>query len=231
MEKIKLLFFGAIALLLLSGTVSCSREYMIFNETFTGSVNHGNERGQLYMVSLAADLSVDHLLALEDALTLDALGLTTAREGGSFAPDGKSIWAVGATWKISSVESIPGLEIVKEAGDSTWTLSYDGMYSIYGNSFPTKTQVLARMLPGNNPDHHDWRTTISFQRTEDGGYSSELTSVGDIVWGVGNYSDYYAWTDCQGQFLMEVFLDGKLKDRALLTYSGNRYDYRYRNGL
>ena len=236
MKKYRYIIFGAL-LPLLFGTLSCSRDYMFINESFSGSVNHGNERGQIYMTTLAADLTIDHLLALEDALVLDALGFTTAREGGSFQPDGNSIWSAGARWSVSSVESLPGLRITKEAADSTWTLSFDGMYNLSGFSFPTTTQILARMLPGGNSNHHNWKTDISVSRTEDEGFSMTLNSVNSVEWGINSYSEFtyysddYSWEKCIGQFMMEVFLDKKLKDRALLTYSGRRSEYRYRNGL
>lgn len=211
---------------------SCSKEAMPYSGdfSFSGSSYNGESLAQYYMTGLSSTLVVDNLLAIEDALVLDGLGKTTYREGGSFKPDGNSIWTVGATWEMASVQSIRGVKIIREAADSTWKMTYDGEYDLNGSSFPTRYELTLRMLPGSPSDHFDWETELSMKRTEDDGYSSEIVSV-DKVRFVRTTSNFYTWGSCYGQFMMEVWRNGSMIDRALLTYNGNSQEYRYRRGL
>ena len=212
---------------LLLAAMGCTKAYMPFERSFTGTSKRFDLVGEHYMVELVESYLVDNLVALEDALKIDAVGLYEARENSDFQPDGKSLWTPGARWITGTVRALNGLLVEKMPEDSTWRLSRNDAYPLGGHAFPTEHVMTARMLKGTGASNHRWAVEIDLTRTEDAGYDARLVSVGTVVFDPGNTY----WDRCNGTFLMEVQRDGKTVDRANLVYSGPVGNYRYLGGL
>ena len=213
--------------LLLLAVAGCSKEMMPFGRSFSGTSVRSDLAGEHYMVLLVEDCLVDNLVALEDALKLDKIGLYDAREGSDYQPDGKSLWTAGAVWKIGTVHALNGLRIEKMPADSTWKLTRDDEYPLEGNSFRTEQEITARMLKGDLWQNHRWEVSVTLHRTEEDGYEAGFRSVGTVRF----EPNHSSWEECYGTFLMEVLCDGKTIDRANLVYAGPIGHYRYMGGL
>lgn len=213
--------------LLLLAAAGCSKEMMPFERSFTGTSVRSDMAGEHYMVLLVEDCLVDNLVALEDALNLDRIGLYDAREGSDYQPDGKSLWTPGAVWTIGTVRALNGLKIEKMPADSTWKLTRDDEYPLDGNSFRTEQEITARMLKGDLWQSHRWEVSVTLTRTEEDGYYAGFHSVGPVRF----EPSVPTWGECYGTFLMEVRRDGTAIDRANLVYSGPIGRYRYLGGL
>jgi|GEM_PF-506551 hypothetical protein len=230
MKKTIFLFF---ALLGLSG---CAKYFS--DSEWSGTYDYGENAGRSYMLTVANNVIVDNLKQMEIALFIDANSSGTS---GRFSSTG-DVWTAGSVWTVIEEDTyLSGLKIVKEAEDSTWTLSrkgkypfgYSYRYNYYdyysgtrpSNYFDTEYKMEVRMLPDHSDykpaDHYPWRVKLTtFSRTEDKGYSSSLYTG-------ANHLDYKGgtlggWDQCHGVLFMEVYKDKKIIDKARLQLEGSQ---------
>ena len=128
----------------LAATVcACNKES--YNDEFTGSFSYNTTAGSHYLQTIATELLVDNMRALENALEFNSFGSVSNSRTSSYHSNGKDLWTPGAEWTVNAVTSIKGVKISKDAADSTWTLTRDADYGMAGNTYPTAYSITLRM--------------------------------------------------------------------------------------
>lgn len=204
---------------------ACSKES---NDEFTGSFSYNTSAGSNYLQTIADELLVDNMRALENALEFNSFGSVSNSRTSSYHSNGKNLWEPGAEWTVNAVTSIKGVKISKDAADSTWTMTRDDDYSLSGHSYPTTYSITLRMHKGENY-HFDWEVSAQGTRTESKGYGCKFWTDGPI-----NYltaKSGYNWSMAFGTIWMEVHCEEEIVDRAFIRYNGSISDYRYMRGL
>ncbi len=211
----------------LAATVcACNKES--YNDEFTGSFSYNTTAGSHYLQTIATELLVDNMRALENALEFNSFGSVSNSRTSSYHSNGKDLWTPGAEWTVNAVTSIKGVKISKDAADSTWTLTRDADYGMAGNTYPTAYSITLRMHKGENY-HFDWEVSAQGTRTESKGYSCKFWTDGPINYQTAKSG--YNWSEAFGTMWMEVNCGDEIVDRAFIRYNGSTSDYRYMRGL
>ena len=218
----RLLFVFALAATL----CACSKES--YNDEFTGSFSYNTSAGSNYLQTIADELLVDNMRALENALEFNSFGSVSNSRTSSYHSNGKNLWEPGAEWTVNAVTSIKGVKISKDAADSTWTMTRDDDYSLSGHSYPTTYSITLRMHKGEN-FHFDWEVSAQGTRTESKGYGCKFWTDGPINYQTANSG--YNWSMAFGTIWMEVNCEEEIVDRAFIRYNGSTSDFRYMRGL
>jgi hypothetical protein len=218
----RLLFLFALAATL----CACSKES--YNDEFTGSFSYNTTAGSHYLQTIATELLVDNMRALENALEFNSFGSVSNSRTSSYHSNGKNLWEPGAEWTVNAVTSIKGVKISKDAADSTWTLTRDADYGMAGNTYPTAYSITLRMHKGENY-HFDWEVSAQGTRTESKGYGCKFWTDGPINYQTANSG--YNWSMAFGTIWMEVNCEEEIVDRAFIRYNGSTSDFRYMRGL
>lgn len=215
-----------IAFAITASVCACSKQS--YDEEFTGSFSYNTTAGSHYLQTIATELLVDNMRALENALEFNSFGSVSNSRTSSYHSNGKDLWTPGAEWTVNAVTSIKGVKISKDAADSTWTLTRDADYGMAGNVYPTAYSITLRMHKGENY-HFDWEVTANGTRTESKGYGCRFWTDGAV-----NYltaESGYNWSKAFGTIWMEVNCGDEIVDRAFIRYNGSTSDYRYMRGL
>lgn len=218
----RLLFVFALAATL----CACNKES--YNDEFTGSFSYNTSAGSNYLQTIADELLVDNMRALENALEFNSFGSVSNSRTSSYHSNGKNLWEPGAEWTVNAVTSIKGVKISKDAADSTWTMTRDDDYSLSGHSYPTTYSITLRMHKGENY-HFDWEVSAQGTRTESKGYGCKFWTDGPINYQTAKSG--YNWSMAFGTIWMEVHCEEEIVDRAFIRYNGSTSDYRYMRGL
>lgn len=210
----------------LAATVcACNKQY---DDEFTGSFSYNTTAGSHYLQTIATELLVDNMRALENALEFNSFGSVSNSRTSSYHSNGKDLWTPGAEWTVNAVTSIKGVKISKDVADSTWTLTRDADYGLAGNTYPTAYSITLRMHKGEN-FHFDWEVTANGTRTESKGYGCKFWTDGPINYQTAKSG--YNWSEAFGTMWMEVNCGEEIVDRAFIRYNGSTSDYRYMRGL
>lgn len=208
---------------------ACNKEsFKSYDSEFTGSYSYNTSAGSHYLQSIASELFVDNMRALENALEFNSFGSVSNSRTSAYHSNGKDLWTPGAEWTVTAVTSIKGVKISKEAADSTWTMTRDGDYNIGGNIYPTTYSITLRMHKGDNY-HFDWEVTATGTRKESKGYGCKFWSEGSVNYQVGESG--YNWSTAFGTVWMEVSCYEEIVDKAFIRYNGSTSDFRYMRGL
>ena len=211
----------------LAATVcACNKES--YNDEFTGSFSYNTTAGSHYLQTIATELLVDNMRALENALEFNSFGSVSNSRTSSYHSNGKDLWTPGAEWTVNAVTSIKGVKISKDTADSTWTMTRDDDYSLSGHSYPTTYSITLRMHKGEN-FHFDWEVSAQGTRTESKGYGCKFWTDGPINYQTAKSG--YNWSMAFGTIWMEVNCEEEIVDRAFIRYNGSTSDYRYMRGL
>lgn len=218
----RLLFAFALA----ATVCACNKES--YNDEFTGSFSYNTTAGSHYLQTIATELLVDNMRALENALEFNSFGSVSNSRTSSYHSNGKDLWTPGAEWTVNAVTSIKGVKICKDAADSTWTLTRDADYGLAGNTYPTAYSITLRMHKGENY-HFDWEVSANGTRTESKGYGCKFWTDGTVNYQTAESG--YNWSKAFGTMWMEVNCGEEIVDRAFIRYNGSTSDYRYMRGL
>ena len=211
----------------LAATVcACNKES--YNDEFTGSFSYNTTAGSHYLQTIATELLVDNMRALENALEFNSFGSVSNSRTSSYHSNGKDLWTPGAEWTVNAVTSIKGVKISKDVADSTWTLTRDADYGLAGNTYPTAYSITLRMHKGENY-HFDWEVSAQGTRTESKGYGCKFWTDGTVNYKTAESG--YNWSKAFGTMWMEVNCGEEIVDRAFIRYNGSTSDYRYMRGL
>lgn len=205
---------------------ACNKES--YNDEFTGSFSYNTTAGSHYLQTIATELLVDNMRALENALEFNSFGSVSNSRTSSYHSNGKDLWTPGAEWTVNAVTSIKGVKISKDAADSTWTLTRDADYGMAGNTYPTAYSITLRMHKGENY-HFDWEVSAQGTRTESKGYGCKFWTDGPVNYQTAESG--YNWSEAFGTMWMEVYCGEEIVDRAFIRYNGSTSDYRYMRGL
>lgn len=149
----------------------------------------------------------EYLMTIADQLVTGALGeLETAIDKGA----GSVTWA----------SLFPGMTFTP-ALENQWLITYDGPFTIQGNSYRTSFQIMAtrESLPVGVSSHSSWSIQLDGSRSEREGYMCQYQSVGEVRY-VAEEDVTLGWNKVYGKFSMLVTRNGQKVDNCVLTFSG-----------
>lgn len=194
-----------------------------------GRSDYYNQSGREYMMGCADNLVTDALDQLEMALEVNARGSSVS----SHFNMGGDITANGTVWTVTEYENrLAGMKIKKNS-DLSWTLTFDGNYSIQDEDYPTRFTLLAQQEAHNMDFHYNWKVTLTGERVEREGYSCQVNTPVPLQYqvGVGSQQTAKGWNMMYGTLTMNVYKNGNLVDLCELVFNGVPYNAKYTRGL
>lgn len=224
------LFRYILPLVAIAAISACSKGDIYDDSSVGGRTDYYNRNGRSYMMGCADNLITDALDQLEMALEVNARGGSVSSH---FNMNG-DITANGTVWTVTEYGSrLEGMKIKKNS-DLSWTLTFDGDYSIDSETYPTHFSFHVMQEAHNAGYHYNWKVNIiSGERVEREGYSCQVSTPVPLQYqvGVGSQESIKGWNMMYGTLMMSVFKSGTLVDLCELVFNGVPYNAKYTRGL
>lgn len=224
------LFRYILPLVAVAAISACSKGDIYDDSTVGGRTDYYNRNGRSYMMGCADNLITDALDQLEMALEVNARGGSVSSH---FNMNG-DITSNGTVWTVTEYGSrLEGMKIKKNS-DLSWTLTFDGDYSIDNETYPTRFTLHVLQEAHNTGYHYNWKVNIvNGERIEREGYSCQVSTPVPLQYqvGVGSQESIKGWNMMYGTLMMSVFKGDTLVDLCELVFNGVPYNAKYTRGL
>ena len=183
-----------------------------------GEITDPSDNVREYMISIADRLVTYNLQELETALNSEDTG-GLARY--FYKTNGKALTEDGAVWTVTREDEMYGLVISKVSGESSWTLSYEGDFTLRGYEYPTTFSMTATAADASIAPHRSWNVRFRGERHEKKDFWCEFYSDGDIQYKALNESKLW---NAYGFMLMTVYEKTKRVDKIVMQLKGGKSD-------
>lgn len=214
----------ALAALALAG---CTKSYNNASDIVGGASSKSSSAARSYLMSIADGLVTDALGELESAFWVENVGAGASTH---FDIGQGSILTENVTWTVKgSDRALYGMTL-KNIGSETWELSYQGPYSLRGESYPVSFILKARRGTVVKNYHYNWAVTLNGNRTERKGYGCSFKTSSTVLYQCIN-DNTTGWNYLEGNYSLTVIKNDRDIDLWVMEFNGSPSSAEFRMGL
>lgn len=222
MKKTIILIMAALAL------ASCNKSYNNNPNDIVGGASYkSSSAARNYLMSIADGLVTDALGELESAFWVQGV---SQGESTHFDTRQGSILDENVTWRVKGGDRALYGMTLKNIGSETWELSYQGSYTLRGESYPVSFILKAKRGAVIKNDHYNWAVTLNGNRTERKGYACSFKTNATVLY-MCSGNNTTGWNYLDGSFMLTVIKNDKDIDLWVMEFDGSPSSAEFRMGL